>query len=394
METFKDANLPPALAEALLRMGFEKPTPVQAASIPPALEGRDILGTAQTGTGKTGAFSIPMAAQLYSDSAKQGLILAPTRELAAQIHTVLRQMTKKLGLHGSLVVGGESFSRQVNEMRDRCDYIVATPGRLCDHLEERTTDLSFVKFMVLDEADRMLDMGFAPQLRRIMQDLPKERQTLLFSATLAPEIKSLANQMLNNPVRVEIGSLSEPISKVKEEVIRTTSSERNTLIFEELDKREGRVLVFARTQRGTDRLARLLYGKGHPVVCLHGGRNQGQRKRALDSFRSGSSRIMVATDIAGRGIDVPDIEHVINFDLPASREDYIHRIGRTGRFGREGRALSFLLQGDREGERLLGMGGGSRPAGGGGRPHGGRPGGRPFGGRSQGRPQRQGYARR
>ena len=341
------------LARALDKMKFINPTPVQAETIPAALEGKDILATAQTGTGKTGAFGIPILAWLATDHTKQALILCPTRELAAQIFSVLRDMSQGLKLHGALVVGGESFGRQANDLDRGCDYIVATPGRLNDHLQEGTVDLSAVEILVFDEVDRMLDMGFAPQIKRIVRYLPEERQTLLFSATLPQEIVSLANQFLKNPVRVSIGAVSAAAADVKETTIQTTNEGKNTVILKELKERKGKVLVFTRTKSRTDRLARLLHQEGYPVVALHGGRTQSQRKYALEKFRSGSHRVMVATDLAGRGIDVLDIEHVINYDLPMTREDYIHRIGRTARCGKTGEALNLIVTGDREGEQIL-----------------------------------------
>jgi superfamily II DNA/RNA helicase len=352
-ENFNDLGLPEPLNRALQAMKFLAPTPIQALAIPAALEGHDILGTAQTGTGKTGAFAIPLLSKLALDNSKQALILVPTRELAAQIHLVLRNMSRGLGIHGTIVVGGESFNRQADELYSSADYIVATPGRLMDHLMEGTANLSQVGYLVLDEVDRMLDMGFAPQLKRIMNEVPDERQTLLFSATLPPEIQRMAAGYLRNPFRASVGSVEQAAPQVTEVTLRLTSENKNSQILKEMEEREGRILVFTRTQHRTDRLARLILSKGHPAVVLHGGRTQGQRKQALERFRSGASRIMVATDLAGRGIDVNDIEHVINYDLPASREDYIHRIGRTARFGKKGTAVNFLEPGDRDGERVL-----------------------------------------
>jgi len=351
--TFNDLQLPQALAKSLGKMNFLAPTPIQQRSIPFALEGKDILGTAQTGTGKTGAFGIPLLTNLYSEPTKQALILCPTRELAAQINQVLRQMGKGLGMYGSLVVGGESFRRQRDELERGADYIVATPGRLNDHLQEGTVDLSGVNFLVLDEVDRMLDMGFAPQIKEIMKHVSKERQTLLFSATLPNEIQGLAQQLLKNPVRVAIDTEIKPSAQVEQKTIEVSMDGKNGLILKELEERQGKVLIFARTQIRTDRLATLLYREGHKVVRLHGGCTQWQRKDALDKFRRGSHPIMVATDLAGRGIDVTDIEHVINFDLPETHEDYIHRIGRTGRFGRTGNALSFVTPVDTDAERII-----------------------------------------
>lgn len=352
-QNFTELKLPQALNRALDAMAFKQPTPIQAASIPPALEGKDILGTAQTGTGKTGAFGIPLHRFLHSQDSKQALVLAPTRELAAQILDVLNQMAKGSNLKGLLVVGGESFSRQAEVFFRGCDFIVATPGRLNDHLGENTMHLNNVGMLILDEVDRMLDMGFAPQIKQILKFLPKERQTMVFSATLPPEVKTIAESFLKTPVRVSIGHTHQPAPKVKEETIHTTALEKNGLILKELEQRQGKIIIFAKTQNRSERLANILHDKGHKVVLLHGGRTQGQRKQALMKFRMGSHRIMVATDLAGRGIDVEDIEHVINYDPPQSREDYIHRIGRTGRFGKEGKALNLLVPTDLNGEQVV-----------------------------------------
>lgn len=352
-QQFNELSLPAGLLKSLAYMQFTTPTEVQAASIPHALKGMDILGTAQTGTGKTAAFGIPLVSALISDPNQQALILAPTRELAAQIFAVMEQLSQGSRLYGALVVGGESFGRQRSELDRGVHYIVATPGRLNDHLESRTVNLENTTMLVLDEVDRMLDMGFAPQIKQIMRYVPKDRQTLLFSATLPPDVRNLANSFLNNPIRVDVGQATQPKADITEETVETTQAGKNALILEELEKREGKIIIFARTQSRSERLAGMLYDQGHPVVCLHGGRTQGQRKLALERFRKGSHRIMVATDIAGRGIDVLDIEHVINFDAPATREDYIHRIGRTGRIGKTGRALNLLVAGDADGEEVF-----------------------------------------
>lgn len=326
-------------------MGFVTPTPVQAESIPAALEGKDILGSAQTGTGKTASFGIPLLAKLHPNPGMKGLILAPTRELAAQIHKVLREMGNGMSLTGALVVGGESFARQKREIKGGADYYVCTPGRLIDHLDAGLK-LDSVHMLILDEVDRMLDMGFAPQLKMIVPRIPKERQTLFFSATLPKEIMAIAQTYLRDPVRVSIGAVSQPIERVTQETFPTTHLKKNELLLKHLSEIQGRVLIFTRTKRRTDNVFHLLERNKISVVSLHGGRTQGQRKVALEAFRSGESRIMVATDIAGRGIDVDDIECVINYDLPANREDYIHRIGRTARMGKSGSALNYTTQHD------------------------------------------------
>jgi superfamily II DNA/RNA helicase len=340
------------LAKALESMGFTAPTPIQASAIPAALEGKDVLGTAQTGTGKTGAFGIPMLARLAAEPGKQALILAPSRELAAQISAVLRQMARGSKQRGALVVGGESFPRQRRDLAMSPAFIVATPGRLNDHIKEGSADLSNVGILVLDECDRMLDMGFAPQIQEVVEAIPPGRQTLLFSATLPPEIMKLASSLLNNPVRISTGPTNKPTAHIDQQTLVTKLHEKNDHLLEQVNERTGKILVFTRTKFRADKVAFFLHQQGHDVVCLHGGHRQGKRKEALECFRSGSHRIMVATDLAGRGIDVADIEHVVNYDVPANREDYIHRIGRTGRFGKAGQAITFVSH-EREGHGIV-----------------------------------------
>jgi ATP-dependent RNA helicase DeaD len=351
--SFDQFNIPAPLLASLSRMSFAVPTPVQAATLEPALEGRDILATAQTGTGKTGAFAIPTLASIYANPGKVALVLAPTRELAAQILKVFTQMSKGTKLKGAVLVGGESFTRQVYQLRGGVDFIIATPGRLNDHLQQGTVKLSKVGIFVLDEVDRMLDMGFAPQIKQVLEHVPEERQTLLFSATLPEEVMRLVNAMLNEPVKVNIGSALVPAAQIDEQVTRTSSEGKMSLLLEELAKRAGKILIFVRTKSRTDRLAKTLINSGHNAVYMHGGRSNGQRSDALKKYRSGSHRIMVATDVAGRGIDVADIEQVINFDVPATREDYIHRIGRTARIGNSGIALTFVTDEDSHADYII-----------------------------------------
>lgn len=353
LDSFDELALPTPVRRALRAMSFVTPTPIQARDIPPALAGKDIIGTAATGTGKTGAFGVPLITKLYEQPCITGLVLAPTRELAAQIHEVLRKIGSGTQILGALVMGGESFGRQQRELSHNVDFVVATPGRLSDPLERRTIDLSTVGILVLDEVDRMLDMGFLPQLERILRALPCDRQTLLFSATLPPAVRKLVNGIVVEPLWVSIDDVALPTKRVREEIVHVEPSEKNARLLRELGARGGKVLVFARTQSRTERLARLLEQEGVRSVCLHGGRSQAQRKRALEDFRIGRRRVMVATDLAGRGIDVQDIDHVINYDVPGSREDYIHRIGRTGRAGAEGVALTFVVRGDANEETVV-----------------------------------------
>ena len=329
-QSFNDLNIPLSMKESLKEMNFLTPTPVQAGAIPAGLAGRDIVGTAQTGTGKTGAFGIPLLASICATPGKRALILAPTRELASQIHKVLRTIGKKSSLTGSLVVGGESFRRQADELSRDIDYIVATPGRLNDHLRERTADLSQVSVLVLDEVDRMLDMGFLPQIKEVLRGVPKKRQTMLFSATLPENVLRFVNPLVSEPVRVTVGTSTSSTLQINEKVVRVRQEEKLPRLLEQLRGQKGKVLIFVRTQSRTYRLIRALEREGFRAVCLHGGRTQGQRKQALERFRGGSHPYMVATDLAGRGLDIVDIDHVINFDVPETREDYIHRIGRTG----------------------------------------------------------------
>ncbi|MBC7386283.1 MAG: DEAD/DEAH box helicase [Cryobacterium sp.] len=348
METFKDLDLASPIAKALLAMKFEKPTPIQAAGIPVALAGKDLIGVAQTGTGKTATFCIPILTRLLKNPGKTALILAPTRELAAQIEELWRGLTKYTPDHRAVVlIGGVAMQPQVRALRAHARVLIATPGRLVDHLQRGTVSLNSIEVLVLDEADRMLDMGFAPQLNQIMKYVPKQRQTLLFSATWSKEMDNLASKYLHHPEKVAVGNISRAAPKIAQFAIQTTQQAKNDLLLEELNARQGSVLVFARTQSRTDRVAKFLMSYGMLVNRIHGGRTQAQRTSALAAFKSGGVRVLIATDIAARGIDVADIAHVINFDLPQVAEDYIHRIGRTARAGTSGEALSFVAADER-----------------------------------------------
>jgi len=343
-------------------LGFTKPTPIQAGAIPVALMKKDLIGVAQTGTGKTAAFSIPMLVTLSQAPGKTALILVPTRELALQIDEFWKGLTKfSPGMHSVILIGGVAMSPQVRGLQRKPRVIIATPGRLCDHLQRRTMDLKSTEILVLDEADRMLDMGFAPQLNTIVRQLPTARQTLFFTATWSNEMDGLAKKYLKNPERVTIGAVSTAAPKVEQSIIKISVGAKNEGLLDEVNARAGTILIFARTQSRTDRVARYLLSYGVDVGRIHGGRSQAQRTSALDSFRKGAIRVLVATDIAARGIDVTDIGHVINYDLPQVPEDYIHRIGRTGRAGLTGKAVSFVTPEDRgqweEVYRLLKRGG-------------------------------------
>ena len=366
MKTFKELQLPLPLERALQALAFETPTEIQAQAIPVALSRQDLIASAQTGTGKTAAFCIPIAVRLLRAPGKSALVLAPTRELALQIEAFWVAFTKFAPeLKCVSLIGGMAMPNQVKGIRNGARLIVATPGRLVDHLSRGTVSLSKVEILVLDEADRMLDMGFAPQLTQILRFLPKARQTLMFSATLPPDIDRLSSKYLKSPIRVSAGQENQAAPKVTQTAIVLNAVNKNNTLLDELNQREGSVLVFARTQARTDRVARYLSGFGLEVNRIHGGRSQGQRKQALTGFKSGKVRILVATDIAARGIDVTGIAHVINYDLPMAAEDYIHRIGRTARAGASGHALSLVTPEDRsqwrEITKLLQKSGSSMP---------------------------------
>jgi ATP-dependent RNA helicase RhlE len=325
-------------------VSYVTPTPIQAATIAPALAGRDVIGAAQTGTGKTAAFMIPIverlrAAKHKGDARGAAVVLAPTRELAEQIHGWAGRLGT--GLKTALVVGGLPYGPQIGALRAKPAIVIATPGRLVDHLERGTLALADVRFFVLDEADRMLDMGFKPQLDRIMSALPAERQTLLFSATMPPDLGALARMHLKNPVRVAVGPQSVPPPKATQDVYMVSNGDKTPLLLDMVATNPGNVLVFARTKHRTDRVMRSLCDAGFSAQRIHSNRTQQQRREALEGFRRGRYRILVATDIAARGIDVADIRRVINYDLPMTVEDYVHRVGRTARAQADGHATSF-----------------------------------------------------
>ncbi|MDG1286998.1 MAG: DEAD/DEAH box helicase [Rickettsiales bacterium] len=343
MENFAELELPYALNSALRKMQYEKPTPIQAKSIPLALEGRDILGSAQTGTGKTAAFGIPLVAHLMNNSKGSALVLCPTRELAMQVMGILKELTsRQKSIKSALLIGGESMGKQFTQLAQRPRIIVGTPGRINDHLERGKLMLHDAKFLVLDETDRMLDMGFESQLEEMFRYLPKVRQTLLFSATLPGSIVKISKKYLNNPERIAVDPTNETSKNVEIKEIKIAQGEKFGKLVEELGDREGSILVFVKTKRGCDNLAEKLHKKGFKVRAIHGDLKQSQRKRVLQGFRDEDYRILIATDVAARGLDVPHIEHVVNYDLPSVPEDYIHRVGRTGRAGAEGQSLCFI----------------------------------------------------
>ena len=333
-------TLPEFLQTALKRMLIEEPTPIQTRALPPALAGKDVLGTAQTGTGKTLAFLLPLVVRLTQNDMENALVLSPTRELAQQILTELEKLTDVLP--AALIIGGDNIHKQYAALRRKPRVIIATPGRLIDHLGRKSVDLSKTHFLVLDETDRMLDMGFIEDMRRIVKVLPQPRQTLLFSATLPKEIVQLANEFLERPVRAQIGAVTSAAEGVLQEIVYVTVREKLPQLLHELNTRAGSILIFVKTKHGAERLAKELKRYGQKVNALHGELRQNRRRQIMEFFRNGTVRILVATDLAARGLDVPQIAHVINYDLPQCPEDYIHRIGRTGRAGGVGNAISFI----------------------------------------------------
>jgi ATP-dependent RNA helicase RhlE len=350
MNKFSELPLGSVLQSNLTRHGFVVPTPVQAQAIVPALEGRDVVATAQTGTGKTLAFLLPILEQLTSQgrpSGIQALILTPTRELAIQVHEAAGKLTAGLGIRAAVVVGGMSESTQLQAIRKGAQVIIATPGRLCDFLDRKLVDLSGTKFLVLDEADRMLDMGFLPAIHAILKTIPPTRQTLFFSATIEKSVAHLIQSHVKNPVRVAVGSTSKPVDKVDLHLYEVDQDRKLSLLHKLIEAEDGLFLVFARTKHGTDRLAKKLSAKGVDAARIHGDRTQSQRNQALAGFKKGDYRVLVATDVAARGIHVDGIAHVVNYDLPQAPEDFIHRIGRTARAGARGTASTFATRAER-----------------------------------------------
>ena len=345
---FNELPIDNKLKNSIKFADFKTPTPIQSKSIPISLMGKDILGTAQTGTGKTLAFTIPMINKLILDKNAMALIICPTRELASQVmQTVLKLNVREIGIGNALLIGGEGMQKQLKKLKKRARIIVGTPGRINDHLKRQSLNLSKVSYLVLDETDRMLDMGFTPQIELILKFIPKQHQTLLFSATLPNNILRISEKYLNNPERIAVGSLSTPIEKIKQETFQITQDKKYHELINQLVERNGSILVFVKTKHGADKIVKRLKYDGHSADAIHGNLRQSKRERVINNFRNGKSRILIATDVAARGLDIPLIQHVINYDLPQVPEDYIHRIGRTGRAGKEGSALTFLTPSDR-----------------------------------------------
>jgi len=338
--SFYGLGIAPKIIELIDRMRFKVPTPIQFKAIPIGIEGKDIIGIAQTGTGKTLAFGIPMVQRLAQRPGR-GLVLVPTRELAEQVDEAIQKIGNPLGMRSAVLIGGASMHLQIQNLRRNPRLIIATPGRLLDHLGQGTLRLDDVIVLVLDEADRMLDMGFAPQIEKIMKHLPRDKQTMLFSATIPERIVRIATQHMKLPVSVEIAPSGTAAKRVIQELFIIRSEEKSKLLVKLLDQYRGTVLLFSRTKRGASRITRGLRSLGYGAAEIHSNRSLPQRREALEGFKTGKYRILVATDIAARGIDVKGIELVINYDLPDDTENYVHRIGRTGRAGHEGRAISF-----------------------------------------------------
>ena len=349
LNTFADLGLAEPLARAVRDANYSVPTPIQARAIPPLLEGRDLLGIAQTGTGKTAAFALPILDRLIRDGERvqprhvRALILAPTRELAAQIAESFKTYGKHARISVGCIVGGVSPGPQIAMLARGLDVLVATPGRLLDHLNAGKFTLATTKIVVLDEADHMLDLGFVVPIRRIISKLPRERQNLFFSATMPREIASLADEFLNNPVKVSVTPTATTVERISQRALLIEAGAKADLLVELLgDESFKRTIVFTRTKRGADKVTRRLEVAAIPALAIHGNKSQGQRQRALDSFKGGQIRVLVATDIAARGIDIDAVTHVINYELPEVPEAYVHRIGRTARAGAEGAAVSLV----------------------------------------------------
>ena len=348
MENFKLLKIEDSLKYSLEKMNFKKPTPIQGMAIPVALEGKDILGTAQTGTGKTLAFSIPLINKLILDKSAFALVMCPTRELASQVMLAIKSIIgDKINIKTALLIGGESMQRQLRQLGNRSRIIVGTPGRINDHLKRKSLNLSATKYLVLDETDRMLDMGFTPQIEMVLKFVPKEHQTLLFSATLPQNILRISDRYLTKPERISAGSTSVPIAKIKQETLQVYKENKYDELIDQFLNRKGSILVFVKTKRSADKIVKRLKEEGHSADAIHGDLRQSKRDRVINSFRKGLKRILIATDVAARGLDIPLIQHVINYDLPQVSEDYVHRIGRTARAGSEGSALTFLTPDDR-----------------------------------------------
>ena len=367
---FSELQLPQPITDAITKLGFTTPTPVQSQTIPLVLACRDVISLAETGSGKTAAYLIPALANTMTQTSGATLILAPTRELAVQIADVFRSLTTHTrDIRSVTLIGGSPMFKQLRDLQRHPRFIIATPGRLMDHVRQRSVNLKTVTTLVLDEADRMFDMGFAPQVNEIIKYLPADRQTMLFSATFPDEIRKLASRVLRKPAEVEVRKTKAPPITITQKVLQTDQNLKNGLTLDLINAATGSVLIFTKTKHRTDRLARYLEEYGVKVTKIHGDRSQAQRNKSIQDFRSGEMRVLVATDIAARGLDVPLVSDVINYDLPMNAEDYVHRIGRTGRAGQKGQALTLITPHDRNNwayiARRAGVPGATGPTGGG-----------------------------
>ena len=358
MQNFQELNLHKDLNVSLAKINFKKPTPVQVKAIPLILNSRDVLGSAHTGTGKTAAFCIPLIEMVLNNKCKRAIILAPTRELAKQIEAVIQTLlVSKSKVKCLSLVGGEPMGKQLNRLRSNPQIIIGTPGRVHDHLNKKSLDLSKANFLILDEMDRMLDMGFSIQIDKILKFIPKEKQTLMFSATISKSIERLSSKYLNNPERVTVEEDKNDIPKIEQKIINLSNDEKLPYLVRHVQEKHGLMLVFVKTKRGAKKLAKQLYKEGFEADAIHGDLRQNKRSAVIKKFRSNKIQVLVATDVAARGLDIPNIEHVINYDLPQQAEDFIHRIGRTGRAGAKGQAWSYVTKSDsrkwREIEKIL-----------------------------------------
>jgi ATP-dependent RNA helicase RhlE len=353
--SFKDLGLHPAIVGRCESLGFTEPTPVQKQAIPIVLQGGDLIATAETGTGKTAAFLLPILQRLGSEPARETtvLILSPTRELANQTDAACREFAPK-NVRCTAIIGGAGYKAQMDALRRRPNILIATPGRLIDYMEQGIIDLKHIHTLVLDEADRMLDMGFLPAMKRISKAIPAKRQTLFFSATMSGEIERVAHSMLKDPEYVSVSTRGKAAVTIQQTAYPVTQQSKMPLLLDLLDKEDfDRVLVFTRTKRGADRVAHILEARDHKSNRIHGDRSQSQREAALRSFKTGKTNVLVATDVAARGIDIDSVSHVINYDIPEVPEDYVHRIGRTGRAGKVGRAITIFTLAEEHSMRAI-----------------------------------------
>ena len=354
MKSFQEMGFPESLTHTLQHMEFNEPTPVQAQAIPLAIEGRDILGSAQTGTGKTGAFGIPLVLKLITNPESFALVMTPTRELATQVMGQISAMLgKKTKIRSALLIGGESIQRQLTQLKNKPRVIVGTPGRINDHLQRKSLKLDKADFLVLDETDRMLDMGFTIQIENVLKFMPMKRQTLLFSATLPSNIVRISKKYLNNPARVDVSDNSGPPISIKQDILRIKDADKYPNLLTQLNERNGSIIIFVKTKSNTEKLAKKLSNDGFSTDAIHGDLRQSRRERVLRNFRDMKYRILVATDVAARGLDIPHIQHVINYDIPQCADDYIHRIGRTARAGADGGSLILVTQSDKSKWRVM-----------------------------------------